>query len=56
VGPGVNDFLHAASIAVAGAVPLKAIAHAIAPFPTRAELWLSFLEAYEKQAGVSVHS
>jgi pyruvate/2-oxoglutarate dehydrogenase complex dihydrolipoamide dehydrogenase (E3) component len=56
VGPGVNDFLHAASIAVAGAVPLKAIAHAIAAFPTRSELWLSFLEAYEKQAGVSVHS
>jgi pyruvate/2-oxoglutarate dehydrogenase complex dihydrolipoamide dehydrogenase (E3) component len=56
VGPGANDFLHAASIAVAGAVPLTAIAHAIASFPTRAELWLSFLEAYEKQEGVSVHS
>ena len=45
----VADFLQAASIAVAGEVPLYALAHAIAPFPTRSELWLSFLEAYEKQ-------
>jgi hypothetical protein len=56
VGPGVNDFLQAATIAVAGEVPLTTIAHAVAPFPTRSELWLSFLEAYEKQVGVSVHS
>ncbi len=54
--PGVNDFLQAASIAVAGEVPLTALAHAVAPFPTRSELWLSFLEEYERQAGVSVHS
>ncbi|MDE3131894.1 MAG: NAD(P)/FAD-dependent oxidoreductase [Acidobacteriota bacterium] len=56
VGPGVNDFLQAASIAVAGAVPLSRLAHAIAPFPTRSELWLKFLEEYERQAGVSVHA
>ncbi len=56
VGPGVNDFLQAATIAVTAEVPLAKLAHAIAPFPTRSELWLSFLEEYERQAGVSVHS
>ena len=40
VGPGVNDFLQAASIAVAAEVPLPRLAHAVAPFPTRSELWL----------------
>jgi dihydrolipoamide dehydrogenase len=56
VGPEVNDFLHAASVAVAAAVPLAKLAHAVASFPTRSELWLYFLEEYERQAGVSVHS
>ncbi len=51
VGPGVNDFLQAASIAVAAEVPLSKLAHAVAPFPTRSELWLAFLEEYERQAG-----
>jgi dihydrolipoamide dehydrogenase len=55
VGPGVNDFLQAASVAVAAAVPLTTLAHAVAPFPTRSELWLSFMEEYERQTGVSVH-
>ncbi len=56
VGPGVNDFLQAASVAVAAEVPLSRLAHAVAPFPTRSELWLYFLEEYERQAGVSVHA
>jgi dihydrolipoamide dehydrogenase len=56
VGPGVNDFLQAASVAVAAEVPLRRLAHAVASFPTRSELWLSFLEEYERQAGVSVHA
>jgi dihydrolipoamide dehydrogenase len=56
VGPGVNDFLQAASVAVAAAVPLGTLAHAVAPFPTRSELWLAFLEEYERQSGTSVHS
>jgi pyruvate/2-oxoglutarate dehydrogenase complex dihydrolipoamide dehydrogenase (E3) component len=55
VGPAVNDFLQAASIAVAAKVPLTALAHAIAPFPTRSELWLSFLQQYEDETGRSVH-
>jgi dihydrolipoamide dehydrogenase len=56
VGPEVADFLQAATVAVVAEVPLKTLAHAIAPFPTRSELWLKFLEAYEAQTGVSVHS
>lgn len=56
VGPEINDFLQAASVAVAAEVPLSRLAHAVAPFPTRSELWLNFLEEYERQAGISVHA
>ena len=47
-GSEVADFLHAATIAVVGEVPLERLRHAVPPFPTRSELWLSLLE----QAGV----
>jgi hypothetical protein len=47
-GPEVADFLHAATIAVVGEVPLERLRHAVPPFPTRSEIWLSLLE----QAGV----
>lgn len=56
VGAEVADFLQAATIAVVAEVPLRTLAHAIAPFPTRSELWLKFLEAYEKRAGASLHT
>ena len=56
VGPEVAEFLQAATVAVVAEVPLKTLAHAIAPFPTRLELWLKFLEAYEAHTGVSLHS
>ena len=56
VGSEANTFLHAASLAVIGEVPLTRLAHAIAAFPTRSELWLSFLEKYEREVGVSVHA
>ena len=56
VGPGVGDFVQAATVAVVGEVPLTRLAHAVAPFPTRSELWLAFLEAYERQTGHSVHA
>jgi dihydrolipoamide dehydrogenase len=55
VGVEIQDFLQAATIAVVGEVPLRRLAHAIAPFPTRSELWLKFIEAYEKERGVSLH-
>lgn len=56
VGPEVADFLQAATIAVVGEVPVPRIAHAIAPFPTRSELWLKFIEAYEARRGVTMHT
>jgi pyruvate/2-oxoglutarate dehydrogenase complex dihydrolipoamide dehydrogenase (E3) component len=39
-GAEVADFLHAATIAVVGEVPLKRLRHAIPAFPTRSEIWL----------------
>lgn len=56
VGPEVAEFLQAATIAIVGEVPLSALAHAIAPFPTRSELWLKFIEAYERERRVSLHA
>jgi len=56
VGPEVADFLHAATIAIVGEVPLATLAHAIAPFPTRSELWLKFLEAYEHDRRITLHT
>jgi len=40
--------VHAATIAVAAEVPLERLCHAVPPFPTRSETWLSLLV----QAGV----
>lgn len=56
VGAEVAELLHAATIAIVGEVPLTTLAHAIASFPTRSELWLKFLEARERRQGDSVHA
>jgi len=42
-GSEVADFLHAATIAVVGEVPLDRLAHAVPAFPTRSEVWLNLL-------------
>ncbi len=47
-GPEVQDMLHAFTIAVVAEVPLERLWHAIAPFPTRSELWLRLLESYSR--------
>ncbi len=41
------DLLHAATIAIVGAVPLSRLRHALASFPTRSEVWLKLLDKYE---------
>jgi dihydrolipoamide dehydrogenase len=41
------DFLQAATIAIVGEVPLTRLRHAIAPYPSRSEVWLKLLEKYE---------
>lgn len=43
-GPGTGEMLHAATIAVAGEVPLSALWHAVPAFPTVSEVWLRLLE------------
>ncbi len=45
-GVEVAEWLHAATIAVIGEVPLERLAHAVPAFPTRSEVWLNLLEAY----------
>jgi pyruvate/2-oxoglutarate dehydrogenase complex dihydrolipoamide dehydrogenase (E3) component len=40
------DFLHAATIAIVGEVPLQKLRHAVAAYPSRSEIWLKLLEAY----------
>ncbi len=44
VGFETADFLQAATVAVVGEVPVERLHHAIAPFPSRSEVWLKLLE------------
>jgi dihydrolipoamide dehydrogenase len=46
VGPGVQELLHAATIAIAGEVTVDRLWHAVPSFPTVSEVWLRLLEAY----------
>ncbi len=45
VGPQVGEMLHAATIAIAGKVPIDTLWHAVPAFPTVSEVWLRLLEA-----------
>ncbi|MFE5489175.1 dihydrolipoyl dehydrogenase family protein [Streptomyces virginiae] len=46
VGPGAAELVHAATIAVAGEVPIARLWHAVPAFPTVSEIWLRLLETY----------
>jgi pyruvate/2-oxoglutarate dehydrogenase complex dihydrolipoamide dehydrogenase (E3) component len=46
VGPGVEELIHSATIAVAGQVPVSRLWHAVPCFPSISEVWLHLLEAY----------
>lgn len=46
VGPGVGELIHAATIAIAGEVPLSRLWHAVPAYPTLSEFWLRLLEGY----------
>lgn len=46
VGPGVQELLHSATVAIAGEVPLDRLWHAVPAFPTVSEVWLRLLESY----------
>jgi pyruvate/2-oxoglutarate dehydrogenase complex dihydrolipoamide dehydrogenase (E3) component len=45
-GPGTGEMIHAATIAVAGEVPLSRLWHAVPSYPTMSEIWLRLLETY----------
>ena len=42
-GSEVADFLHAATIAIVGEVPVTRLRHAVPAFPTRSEIWLRLM-------------
>jgi dihydrolipoamide dehydrogenase len=46
VGPGVEELIHSATVAVAGQVPIARLWHAVPCFPAISEVWLRLLEAY----------
>ncbi|HQE45562.1 MAG TPA: NAD(P)/FAD-dependent oxidoreductase [Rhodoglobus sp.] len=46
VGQDVSELIHAATIAVAGEVPLARLWHAVPAYPTMNEIWLRLLETY----------
>lgn len=46
VGEDVAELLHAATIAIAGEVPIDRLWHAVPSFPTMSEVWLRLLEGY----------
>jgi pyruvate/2-oxoglutarate dehydrogenase complex dihydrolipoamide dehydrogenase (E3) component len=45
-GPGVQELLHSATIAIAGEITLDQLWHAVPAFPTVSEVWLHLLETY----------
>jgi len=46
VGPGVEELIHSATVAVAGQVPVDRLWHVVPCFPSISEVWLRLLEAY----------
>jgi dihydrolipoamide dehydrogenase len=46
VGPGVEELIHSATLAVAAQVPVNRLWHVVPCFPTISEVWLLLLEAY----------
>jgi pyruvate/2-oxoglutarate dehydrogenase complex dihydrolipoamide dehydrogenase (E3) component len=56
VGPEVADLRHAATIAIVAQVQLGRARACGAVVPTRSELWLKFLEAYERERTATLHA
>jgi pyruvate/2-oxoglutarate dehydrogenase complex dihydrolipoamide dehydrogenase (E3) component len=46
VGPETAEWVHAATVAVVGEVPLDELWHSVPAYPTRSEVWLKLMEAY----------
>ena len=45
-GPGVQELLHSATVAICAGVTVDRLCHAVPSFPTISEVWLHLLEAY----------
>jgi pyruvate/2-oxoglutarate dehydrogenase complex dihydrolipoamide dehydrogenase (E3) component len=45
-GPGVQELLHSATVAIVSGVTMDRLWHAVPSFPTVSEVWLRLLEAY----------
>jgi pyruvate/2-oxoglutarate dehydrogenase complex dihydrolipoamide dehydrogenase (E3) component len=45
-GPGLQELLHSATVAICGGVTVDHLWHAVPSFPTVSEVWLHLLEAY----------
>jgi pyruvate/2-oxoglutarate dehydrogenase complex dihydrolipoamide dehydrogenase (E3) component len=52
-GADAAEFVHAATIALVGEVPLERLRHAVPSFPTRSEVWLELLEGWEQGPAAS---
>ncbi|WP_460798059.1 dihydrolipoyl dehydrogenase family protein [Microbacterium sp. GXF0217] len=50
VGPDVAELLQAATIAIAGEVPISRLWHAVPAYPTVSEIWLRLLEEYGRRS------
>jgi pyruvate/2-oxoglutarate dehydrogenase complex dihydrolipoamide dehydrogenase (E3) component len=48
-GTDVADWLHAATIALVGEIPVERLWEAVPAFPTRSEIWLNLLEKRETE-------
>ncbi|MGW3247354.1 dihydrolipoyl dehydrogenase family protein [Streptomyces sp. NPDC001070] len=46
VGPGVQELLYSATVAITGEIPVERLWHAVPAFPTISEVWLRVLETY----------
>ncbi|MCW2967436.1 MAG: NAD(P)/FAD-dependent oxidoreductase, partial [Solirubrobacteraceae bacterium] len=49
VGAEIADFLHAATIAVVSGLTMDQLWHAVPAFPSRSEVWLNLVEAWERE-------
>jgi dihydrolipoamide dehydrogenase len=53
VGPGTQELLHSATVAITGQVPIERLWHAVPSFPTVSEVWLRLLETYQRSGPVT---
>jgi pyruvate/2-oxoglutarate dehydrogenase complex dihydrolipoamide dehydrogenase (E3) component len=49
VGPEASELVHAATVAIVGAVPVHVLRHAVPSYPTASELWLRLLEELPRE-------